>query len=139
MSKTKYYIGGTFDCLHSGHINLFKKAKKYGEVIISLNTDEFATKYKRKPLMPLAERMAVIKELRCVDKVVVNIGGFDSTIAIKKVKPTYIVHGDDWTGESLMKQMNLTQEFLDKYKIKFKYFPYTKGISTTKIRKQYGI
>lgn len=139
MSKTKYYIGGTFDCLHSGHINLFERAKKLGKVIVSLNTDEFATKYKRKPLIPLKERIAVISKLNCVDKVIVNTGGSDSTIAIKKVKPDYIVHGDDWTGDSLMKQMNLTKEFMDKYKIKFKYFPYTKDVSTTKIRKQYGL
>jgi len=132
MSKISY-IGGTFDCLHSGHINLFKRAKRLGKVVVSVNTDEFATQYKRKPLMSLRDRLTVIGELRCVDGVVINTGGKDSTIAIKRVKPNYIIHGDDWTGEALMKQMGLTEYFLKKYNIKMKYLPYTKGVSTTKI------
>jgi glycerol-3-phosphate cytidylyltransferase len=132
MSKTRLYIGGTFDCLHSGHINLFKRAKKLGKVIVAINTDEFATEYKRKPLIPLKDRIAVISQLRCVDRVVINKG--DSKVTIKQTRPTHIIHGDDWTGDSLMTQMGLTQEFMTKYKIKFKYFPYTPDVSTTKIR-----
>lgn len=136
MSKTKYYIGGTFDCLHSGHINLFRNVRNSdfeGEVIVAVNRDEFAERYKRKPIIPLHERIAVLRAIKHIDTVVVNEGDEDSSITIKKIKPNYIVHGDDWTGESLMKQMGLTEEFLKKYNIKFKYFPYTEGISTSTI------
>jgi glycerol-3-phosphate cytidylyltransferase len=127
------YVGGTFDCLHSGHINLFKRAGEYGKVVVSLNTDEFAERYKRKPLMPLEERMAVVRELRCVDDVIINEGDEDSKPAILKAKATYICHGDDWVGDSYLKQLSVDEAFLEAHNIKLLYLPYTPNISTTKI------
>ena len=129
----RIYVSGTFDCLHSGHIKLFLEAKKLGTVIAAVNTDEFVEEYKRKPLMPFNERMTVLCHLDCVDEVVTNFGGKDSKPSILFSKATHILHGDDWTGESLMAQMGLTQEWLDEHKIKMLYVPYTKGISTTQI------
>lgn len=130
------YIGGTFDCLHSGHINLFKNAKTEVDwLIVSLNTDEFAARYKRKPIIPFKERAAVLSAIRYVDQVITNEGDENSKVAILKVMPDYIIHGDDWTGKSLMVQMGFTQEFLDKHGIKLFYLPYTPDISTTKIIK----
>lgn len=133
-STNRIYIGGTFDTLHSGHINLLRRAKYYGTVIVSVNTDEFATAYKRKPICPLKERISVLRELRCVDEVIVNEGGADSKPAILAARATHICHGDDWTGESLMKQMDLTLEWLDRHNIDFLYLPYTEGISSTQLR-----
>lgn len=83
--------------------------------------------------MSLKDRLMILKELRCVDEVVVNTGDEDSKPAILVAKPTHILHGDDWTGSSLLKQMGLTRAFLKEQKIKLLYLPYTKGISTTKI------
>lgn len=130
------YVSGTFDLLHSGHINLFKSASKLGRVIVSLNRDAFVERYKHvTPTMPLKERIAVIRELKCVSAVVINTGDEDSTQAILEVQPDFILHGDDWTGEALMKQMNLTAEFLEGNNIKLLYLPYTQDISSTKLRK----
>ena len=136
---TKIYLGGTFDCLHKGHINLFKRAKQMADyLIVSLNTDEFNIKYKnKKPIMTLEERMIVVEACRYVDEVVVNTGGADSKPAILKSNPDMIGHGGDWVGDSLMKQMGLTKKFLEKNKIKMvTVCPYTKGISTTEIKKR---
>lgn len=130
----RLYIGGTFDCLHRGHINLLRRASEFGRVVVSLNTDEFAARYKRRPLVPLEDRMAVIKELRCVDEVIVNEGDEDSKPAILRARPTHIVHGDDWVGEDLMKQMGLSSEWLEEQGIDFLYLPYTPEVSTTKLR-----
>lgn len=137
-NKTKIYIGGTFDLFHKGHIELLKKAKKKADiVIVSLNTDEFNERYKgKKPIMTLDERIAVVSACKYVDIVDVNDGGEDSTPAILRHKPDYILHGDDWKGEALMKQMGLTRKFMKKHKIKFMYVPYTKGISTTELKKR---
>lgn len=132
------YIGGTFDCLHEGHINLFKNAHTVADwIIVSLNTDEFAERYKRKPLIPFKDRLAVLKSIRWVDRVIVNDGDEDSKVAILKVMPDFIIHGDDWTGVSLMVQMGLSQEFLEEHGIELKYLPYTPNVSTTKIINQY--
>lgn len=136
--ETKIYIGGTFDLLHAGHIRLFKRAKKYADiVIVALNTDEFHKRYKGDyPILKLYERKKMLKACKYVDKVIVNIGNEDSKPAIIKVQPDFILHGDDWKGKSLMKQMGLTEAFLQQQGIKMVYLPYTKGISTTEIKKR---
>ena len=128
------YIGGTFDLFHVGHVNLFRLAKhKFGHVIVSLNTDEFCGRYKRKPVMSFEERMAPILACRYVDEVTVNDGCEDSKPAILRTKPDVIVHGDDWQGPALMAQMGLAEEFLRQNDISMFYMPYTRDISTTDI------
>lgn len=136
MSKTKLYrrayIGGTFDCLHRGHLALLARVRLVAvETVVSLNTDEFTTRYKRKPLMPLDDRVAVLEACRLVDQVVINVGDEDSKIAIVAANVDCIVHGDDWIGASLMDQMGLDAVWLASAGIDMVTLPYTKGISTT--------
>ena len=64
-------VSGGFDPIHSGHIEHFKEAKKLGDIlIVGLNSDEWLTRKKGKPFMPIQERLAVIRELRMVDSAV---------------------------------------------------------------------
>ena len=64
-------VSGGFDPIHSGHIEHFREAKKLGDIlIVGLNSDEWLTRKKGKPFMPIEERMAVIRELRMVDSAV---------------------------------------------------------------------
>tara|TARA_B100000287_G_scaffold390603_1_gene401629 strand:+ start:1270 stop:1710 length:441 start_codon:yes stop_codon:yes gene_type:complete len=64
-------VSGGFDPIHSGHIEHFKEAKKLGDIlIVGLNSDEWLTRKKGKPFMPIEERLAVIRELRMVDSAV---------------------------------------------------------------------
>lgn len=131
------YIGGTFDLFHPGHVNLFRAAKEIAkEVIVALNTDEFAARYKRPPIMALPERMIMVESCKYVDLVTVNEGGEDSKPAILRCRPDAILHGDDWTGDSLMKQMGLTHEFLRQHGIAMEYVPYTCGISSTDLERR---
>lgn len=133
----RIYVGGTFDLFHAGHVEFFIKAKAFGDyLIVSLNTDEFAARYKRKPIMTLSERISVVSACKYVDSVVVNIGCEDSKPSILCARPDIIVHGDDWTGESLMKQMGLTYEFMQQYGLTLQYVPYTQGISTSELLKR---
>lgn len=136
--KTKIYIGGTFDLFHPGHLNLFKRAREMADIVcVSVNRDEFNEQYKgERPIMTLEERIAMIEACKYVDEVIVNDGDADSKRAIMKAMPDFVLHGDDWTGESLAKQMGLTEEFLKKYQIEMKYVPYTQGISSSDIKKR---
>ena len=73
MSRVVLVTGG-FDPLHSGHIAYFKEAKKLGDkLIVGVNSNEWLTRKKGRPFMPFEERVAIIKELEVVDKVI----GFD--------------------------------------------------------------
>ncbi len=137
--KKKAYIGGTFDLMHHGHVELFKKAKELADiVIVSLNTDEFNQEYKgRRPIMSLEERMKVISSCKYVDIVDVNEGGQDSKPAILRHKPDIILHGQDWVeGKTFLKQLSVTQAFLKKNNIEIIYVPIVAGISTTELRKR---
>jgi cytidyltransferase-like protein len=88
------YTGGTFDLIHSGHVNFLRQCAEIGEVTIALNTDEFIKEYKGKPpIMSYNERKAVLWELRCVSRVIPNYGGADSKEAIEEVDPDVIAIG----------------------------------------------
>lgn len=138
--KQCVYVGGTFDLFHPGHVNLLRKARDYGFVVASLNQDDFAARYKRRPVMTLDERFKVVQACRWVDYAIVNIGDEDSSSTIKWFHRVYtdcqirrIAHGDDWVGESLKKQMGLDQRWLDDNGISLLYIPYTKGVSSSEI------
>lgn len=129
------YTGGTFDLFHSGHVELLRRCAEMGSVVVSLNTDEFIESYKgRKPVISYEERAKVLDACRFVDRVVPNIGGNDSRIAIDLVKPDLIVIGSDWARRDYHAQMSFTQEWLDDRGIALCYVPYTQGISTTDIK-----
>lgn len=131
------YTGGTFDLPHSGHVNFLKKCAKLGEVVVSLNTDEFIESYKGKPpVMSYKEREAVLKEFRSVKFVVPNEGGADSKPTILSVNPTIIAIGSDWARRDYYKQMQFDQDWLDEQGISLIYIPYTEGISTTDLKRR---
>lgn len=131
----KVYTGGTFDLLHSGHVNFLRRCSEIGEVTVALNTDEFITAYKgRTPVMTYQEREAVLLGLRYVSNVVPNVGGPDSRISIDLVSPDFVVIGSDWAKKDYYKQMMFDQDWLDARGIALCYIPYTPGISTTNIK-----
>lgn len=135
------YVGGTFDLFHYGHAAFLEQCAKRGKVIVALNTDEFAARYKRHTVLTLGERLESLRACKWVDEVIVNVGDEDSGLTIDLVKDkkiSYIAHGDDWTGPSLMDQLGISQEWLDERDIKMLYIPYTAGISTSEIIRRVG-
>jgi glycerol-3-phosphate cytidylyltransferase len=133
------YTGGTFDLFHSGHVNLLKRCKDIagvdGNVVVSLNKNDFIEQYKGKPAVCSdTERRAVLMSCRYVDEVVFNVGGIDSKVAIELVSPDYIVIGSDWANKDYYSQMNFTQEWLDERNIGLVYIPYSKNISSSQIK-----
>ena len=69
--KKTVYIDGTFDLLHSGHIEFFKKAKDYGDnLIVGVLDDSCVESYKRVPILSLKDRTTMLENIRLVDKVI---------------------------------------------------------------------
>jgi glycerol-3-phosphate cytidylyltransferase len=137
MSTPVVYTGGTFDLPHPGHYRLLERAADFGKVVVALNTDEFIYNYKGKyPVLTYNEREEILMACKWVDRVIPNFGGEDSTISIEMVKPDYIIIGSDWARRDYYKQMGFTQDWLDERGIGLIYVPYTKGISSTDIKKR---
>ena len=131
------YTGGTFDLIHSGHVNFLQRCADIGDVTVALNTDEFIEQYKGKPpIMSYDERCAVLREFKSVTRVIPNEGGIDSKPSILRVMPDIIAIGTDWARKDYYKQMGFTQDWLDENYISLMYIPYTKGISTTELKRR---
>src|SRR3990167_10999046 len=62
-------VGGCFDILHLGHIRFLNQAKKYGTVVVALESDQSLTKYKgmNRPIHKQSERAEVLSQLETVD------------------------------------------------------------------------
>lgn len=105
-----------------------------GRVVVALNTDEFVERYKgRRPVMDIEERYLMLRSCRFVDQVILNSGDEDAKPAILQSGCDTILHGDDWTGDAYLKQLGVTEEWLEKHEVLIEYPTYTPGISTTEV------
>lgn len=131
--KKIIYTAGTYDLLHFGHVNVLLKAKALGDkLIVGVSTDALIAKYKGlKPVICFRDRVAIIKELKCVDKVIKQSSFFDIK-QLKRYNIYAIVLGDDW------KEKNFPEldKCLKELNIKMIYVPYTKRLSTSKIKEK---
>lgn len=93
-NRTVYMCFST-DMIHSGHIAIIKKAQKLGKLIIGVLSDEAVASYKRFPLLPCDERMSMLENIAGVYKVVEQ-KTLSYQEVLEEIKPTYVVHGDDW-------------------------------------------
>ncbi len=102
--KTVYTCFCT-DIIHEGHLNIIKEAKKYGRVVVGALSDKALIRYNRFPTISFEERVKLYKDLDGVDEVVVQDDMLYGEI-IKKLRPDYVIHGDNWkTGsESVIRE-----------------------------------
>lgn len=132
----KVYIAMSADVIHSGHINVIEEGAKYGEVIIGLLTDEAIATYKRMPILDFEIRKKIFENIKNV-KEVVEQKTLDYTENLKKYKPDYVIHGDDWKKgvQTLVREKVI--ETLKEWNGELIEVPYTKGISSTDLANQY--
>jgi glycerol-3-phosphate cytidylyltransferase len=130
------YIAGCWDFCHEGHINILKKAKTFGDfLIVAVNSDKFILDYKKiKMSQDENIRLNQIRKLDFVDLSFILENHDSQNKYIDIFKPSIIVHGSDWTGSDLYKQMNISENQITEYGIEFKYPEYTEGVSSTLLR-----
>lgn len=96
MEKEKIvYMCFSTDIIHGGHIAIIDKAAKLGRVVVGVLSDEAVASYKRFPLLSYKERAEIIGHITGVDKVVEQ-RQLSYAENIRKIKPDFVVHGDDW-------------------------------------------
>lgn len=120
------YMCFSADMIHSGHIAIIKKAEKLGDLIIGVLSDEAVASYKRYPLVPYSERKACFENIAGVYKVVEQ-KELSYAKNIKKFKPDYVVHGDDWKSGFQKPIREEVVELLEKYGGKLVEYPYSKN------------
>ena len=131
IMKTVYTCFCT-DVIHEGHLNIIEQAHKYGRVVVGALSDEALIRYNRFPTISFDERIKMYQELEGVDEVIVqNTIMYDDVI--KKLKPDYVVHGDNWRegAESVIRENVLS--LLSEYGGELIEVPYTYNEKVRKI------
>lgn len=128
----RVFTSGSFDLFHVGHLNILEKSAALGdELIVGVSTDELIEHYKgMKPIIPFEQRIRIVESIKCVTKVVCQTK-LTEVAQLKREGIDIVTIGDDWKDKYLeglewMKQQPGKEVV---------YFPYTEGISTTKIKR----
>ena len=82
--------------------------------------------YKRPPVIPFEERLAILEALKYPD-IVIPQHTLDHTELVKKLNIDVFVVGDDWAGK---------YDYLKALGVTVFYFPYGEGVSSTKIKEE---
>ena len=129
MKKKTVYIALTADSIHHGHMRLIEKGRQLGDIIIGLISDKAVAEYKRLPFLNFLQRKKILINLKGVKKVVPQ-NEWDYSNNVKKIKPDYLVHGDDWKVGYMSGIRKKVIKIMKSYGGKLIEIPYTKGISS---------
>ena len=91
----KVYVGMSADMIHPGHLNIIKIASKLGRTIVGVLTDEAISEYKRLPYLSYEQRKTIVENIKGVYKVIPQVT-LDYEENLRKIKPDFVVHGNDW-------------------------------------------
>lgn len=83
------------DVIHEGHLNILRKAKEQGTVIVGVLADEAMVRFNRFPTISLEERVKIVKDTGLADEVFVQTDIMYDAV-LEELKPDYVIHGDNW-------------------------------------------
>tara|TARA_B100001123_G_scaffold45644_1_gene46627 strand:+ start:140 stop:1438 length:1299 start_codon:yes stop_codon:yes gene_type:complete len=132
--KKKVYIGLSIDILHHGHINLINEAKKYGDLIVGLLTDKAIAEKKRLPLISYNNRKKILESINGIKKIIPQ-NEWSYCNNIKKIKPDFMVHGNDWKQNDL-ELRSRTIKTLNQIGSKLIEIPFTKDVSSSELNQR---
>ena len=96
----KVMIAGTFDIIHTGHLQLIKKAAEIGELYVIIARDYSVEKFKgQKPIMPEEQRMELIRNIKGVKHVELGSDKEEWLIRIVDIKPDLFLLGPNQWGD----------------------------------------
>ncbi|MGI5067565.1 phosphoenolpyruvate mutase [Treponema denticola] len=128
--EKKVYLGLTADIIHPGIINIINEGAKHGQLIIGLLTDSAIVSHKRLPYLTYEQRKQVVENIKGVSEVVPQ-EDWSYIPNLKKLKPDFIIHGDDWKSGSLSKIRDEVIEVMKEWGGEVIEVPYTKGINSS--------
>jgi len=125
--------GGCFDLLHAGHVATLRAARALGDcLVVCLNSDDSVRRLKgpERPLVPQADRVAVLEELGCVD-VVVPFDERTPEAVLQRLRPDVFAKGGDYALSDLPEAA-----LLGTWGGQAVVLPYLEGRSTTQLIKE---
>ncbi len=134
MAK-KVYLGMIGDIMHPGLINIIHEGAKYGDLIIGLFTDKAIATHRRLPYMTYEQRKNVIENIKGVSEIVPQ-DEWSYVPNLLKLRPDYIIHGDDWKEGSEVELRQQVFEVMENIGGKVIEIPYTKGINSSSLDKE---
>lgn len=126
----KVYLGITGDIIHPGIINIINEGAKHGSLIIGLLTDSAIVSHKRLPYLTYEQRRQVVENIKGVSEVIPQ-EDWSYVPNLKKIKPDFIIHGDDWKTNYLSKIRDEVFEVMSEWGGQVIEVPYTQGINST--------
>ena len=131
MNK-KVYCAMSADIVHIGNLNIIQKASELGDLTVGILTDEAIASYKRLPTLKYEIRSKTVESIKGVKKVIPQ-KTLDYTENLEKLRPDFVVHGDDWkSGIQSVVRQNVIKT-LSSWGGKLIEPKYTEGISSTQI------
>lgn len=129
MAKT-VYLGITGDIIHPGIINIIKEGAKLGDLTVGLLTDSAIVSHKRLPYLTYEQRKQVVENIKGVARVVPQ-EEWSYVPNLKKYKPDFMIHGDDWKTNYLSKIRDEVFEAVKEWGGQVVEIPYTQGINSS--------
>jgi rfaE bifunctional protein nucleotidyltransferase chain/domain len=110
QGKKVVFTNGCFDLLHSGHVHLFREARKLGDVlIVAVNDDASVQKIKgpRRPIFPLKERLEILEAVQFIDYLI-PFSQETPRKVISSLLPDVLVKGGDWNMDEVVGREEVT-------------------------------
>lgn len=123
------YLSGTFDLFHIGHLNILKRAKQNCDYLI-VGVHPSAAHKGKETFIPLEERKQIVSSVKYVDKVITSLPEDSDVWDLYHYDRLFV--GSDYKGTE---RFNRYEEYFKDKGVEIIYFPYTKGTSSTQIRK----
>ena len=133
------YTCGVYDLFHVGHLNLFERCKKQCDyLIVGVCDDEYVRTVKGKePVINENDRARIVGALKVVDEAVIidTKVTVDKMLALKKFGFNKLFVGDDWKGTPrfIETEKQFKENQID---VEIVFLPYTKSVSTSKLREE---
>ena len=101
-------VDGAFDPLHHGHVEYFTRAREVGGTLLCNIAPDSYTSVKHAPLLPAAQRAAVIDALKPID--FTHVSPVDTETVLRELQPTHYIKGQDWEGRLPPEQVRICRE-----------------------------
>ena len=131
----KVYVSLIADLLHAGHINVLERASRYGNVTVGLLTSTAINELNDTAYLKYQQRADVINSLKMVTRVVPQDGASYKE-NLMRLKPDFVVHGDDWKEGEQSKYRQEVIELLSEWGGELIEVKYSSDISDKNLKNQ---